>query len=73
MNARVQVQQSPWNVMKAAVQMELREGHRDRRRISEMLGIAAERGQFIVSTSDYINEHTPIENVHAIRAAVDRP
>ena len=44
-----------------------------RRRVGEMLAIAAERGRFIVGTSDYINEHTPIENLRAIRAAMDRP
>jgi hypothetical protein len=44
-----------------------------RRRVSEILEIAAERGRFIVGTSDYINEHTPIENLRAIRAAIDRP
>lgn len=44
-----------------------------RRRVSEMLEIAAARGRFIVGTSDYINEHTQIENLRAIRAAVDRP
>jgi len=44
-----------------------------RRRVCEMLEIAAARGRFIVGTSDYINEHTPIENLRAIRAAVGGP
>jgi uroporphyrinogen-III decarboxylase len=43
-----------------------------RRRVAELLEIAARRGRFIVGTSDYINENTPIENLRAVRAAVDR-
>jgi hypothetical protein len=36
-----------------------------------MLEMAAARGRFIVGTSDYINERTPVENLRAMRAAVD--
>jgi hypothetical protein len=44
-----------------------------RRHTAALVETAAGRGPFIVGTSDYINEYTPIENLRAMRAAVDRP
>jgi uroporphyrinogen decarboxylase len=42
------------------------------RRVNELAEIAARHGRFILGTSDYINEATPIENLHAMRAALER-
>jgi uroporphyrinogen decarboxylase len=42
-----------------------------RQRIREMAEIAARHGRFILGTSDYINEATPVENLHALRAAIE--
>jgi uroporphyrinogen decarboxylase len=41
------------------------------RRVREMAEIAAEHGRFILGTSDYINESTPVENLHALREAIE--
>ena len=40
-------------------------------RVREMAEIAARHGRFILGTSDYINESTPVENLHAMRAAIE--
>ena len=42
-----------------------------RQRIREMAEVAARHGRFILGTSDYINESTPVENLHALRAAIE--
>jgi uroporphyrinogen decarboxylase len=42
-----------------------------RRRGREMVEIALRHGRYILGTSDYINEGTPTENLHALRAAVE--
>jgi uroporphyrinogen decarboxylase len=39
-------------------------------RVSELARIAARHGRFILGTSDYINDCTPVENLHAMRAAI---
>jgi uroporphyrinogen decarboxylase len=44
-----------------------------RRHAVHMLQTAAPRGRFILGTSDYINEWTPVENLRALRAAVGPP
>lgn len=41
-----------------------------RLRVLELAEIAARHGRFILGTSDYINEATPPENLHAMRAAI---
>jgi len=40
-------------------------------RVAELAAIAARHGRFILGTSDYLNESTPIENLYAMRAAID--
>ena len=40
-------------------------------RVAEMASLAKEHGRFILGTSDYLNESTPPENLHAMRAALD--
>jgi len=42
-----------------------------RDRVRAMAQIAARHGRFILGTSDYINECTPVENLHAMRMAID--
>jgi uroporphyrinogen decarboxylase len=42
-----------------------------RQRVRGMAEIAARHGRFILGTSDYINESTPVENLHAMRAAIE--
>jgi uroporphyrinogen decarboxylase len=42
-----------------------------RRHAAELLAIAQGRGRFILGTSDYINENTPVENLRALREAVE--
>jgi uroporphyrinogen-III decarboxylase len=41
-----------------------------RQRVSELAELAARHGRFILGTSDYINESTPLENLRALRAAI---
>jgi uroporphyrinogen decarboxylase len=38
-------------------------------RVRQVAEIAARHARFIIGTSDYINENTPVENLHALRAA----
>ncbi len=42
-----------------------------RQRVREMAELTARHGRFILGTSDYINESTPVGNLHAMRAAVE--
>jgi uroporphyrinogen decarboxylase len=42
-----------------------------RDRVRQVAEIAARHGQFIIATSDYINENTPVENIHALRAGIE--
>jgi hypothetical protein len=41
-----------------------------RDRVRQMADTTAQHGRFILGTSDYINESTPIENLHAMREAI---
>lgn len=43
-----------------------------RNRVREIAEMAARHGRFIIGTSDYLNENTPTENLHAMREAVER-
>jgi hypothetical protein len=40
-------------------------------RVCQMVRMVAEHGRFILGTSDYVNENTPVENLRAMRAAVE--
>ncbi len=42
-----------------------------RERVRQMARVTAGHKQFILGTSDYINEYTPLENVLAMRSAVE--
>ncbi len=42
-----------------------------RQRVRQMAHVVAGHGRFILGTSDYINENTPIENLRAMRAGVE--
>ena len=46
-------------------------GHGAAARSRKWRGSPREHGRFILGTSDYINENTPAENLHAMRAALD--
>lgn len=40
-------------------------------RVSDLAETAVRHGRFILGTSDYINDSTPVENLHAMRAAIE--
>ncbi len=42
-----------------------------RQRVREMARVVSNHGRFILGTSDYINENTPVENLRAMRAAME--
>ena len=42
-----------------------------RTRVRQMARTVAGYRRFILGTSDYINENTPVENLRAMRAAVE--